>query len=151
MQQAINAKNGQQTLRAHAAQLKANPLVIRDSTVDADLNSFFPFDPYRLPLSHSYIEGVYREWQSVALDDDEDSDSESDGDDDQEQDPNDEQDEDDDPTAGGRRTSHGLSFGSPMIINSLHNDSADDLGKSFGGMSISPMHHHIGSFVSLQA
>ena len=43
-----------------------------------DLNSFFPFDPYRLPRSSSYIEGVYREWSSVAIDDGHDEDSDGD-------------------------------------------------------------------------
>ncbi|KAF5363263.1 hypothetical protein D9756_000229 [Leucocoprinus leucothites] len=43
----------------------------------AELNTFFPFDPYRLPRSAVFIRGVYREWSSVAIDnesDDENSD-----------------------------------------------------------------------------
>lgn len=48
------------------------------STKEEDLNAFFPFDPYKLPQSLSYIEPIYREWSMVALDDDEDYDSEED-------------------------------------------------------------------------
>ncbi|KXN92333.1 RNA polymerase I-specific transcription initiation factor RRN3 [Leucoagaricus sp. SymC.cos] len=43
----------------------------------AELNTFFPFDPYRLPRSAIFIKDVYREWASVAIDsesDDEESD-----------------------------------------------------------------------------
>ncbi|KAH8984254.1 RNA polymerase I-specific transcription initiation factor RRN3 [Lactarius akahatsu] len=44
----------------------------------SELTSFFPFDPYKLPRSSSYIEPIYREWTSVAVgvDDDDDSDEE---------------------------------------------------------------------------
>ncbi|KAH8118691.1 RNA polymerase I-specific transcription initiation factor RRN3 [Phellopilus nigrolimitatus] len=31
---------------------------------DADLTTFFPFDPFKLPRSSGYIEGIYREWTS---------------------------------------------------------------------------------------
>lgn len=31
----------------------------------AILNGFFPFDPYQLPKSSSYIEGLYLEWQDA--------------------------------------------------------------------------------------
>ena len=33
-----------------------------------ELNTFFPFDPYKLPKSNPYIQGIYREWTSVAID-----------------------------------------------------------------------------------
>jgi RNA polymerase I-specific transcription initiation factor RRN3 len=49
--------------------------MLADST-HMELNTFFPFDPYRLPRSNSYIQGVYREWSSVAFDDDEDDEDE---------------------------------------------------------------------------
>jgi RNA polymerase I-specific transcription initiation factor RRN3 len=47
--------------------------------ITAELNTFFPFDPYRLPRSAVFIRDVYREWSSVAIDnesDDEESDEE---------------------------------------------------------------------------
>jgi RNA polymerase I-specific transcription initiation factor RRN3 len=48
---------------------------------NADLNTFFPFDPYKLPKSLSYIQGVYREWSSVAIDDDQEDEDEDEGED----------------------------------------------------------------------
>lgn len=44
--------------------------------VNAELNTFFPFDPYRLPKSKVFIQGVYREWSSVAIEDEEEEDEE---------------------------------------------------------------------------
>lgn len=46
------------------------------STTSAELNTFFPFDPYKLPKSSPYIDGIYREWSSVAIADDEDDEDE---------------------------------------------------------------------------
>jgi len=97
----------------------SHAVIARDHTVAADLNTFFPFDPYRLPLSYCYIEGVYREWASVALDEDADDESEEDGD---------EEDEEEAP------------YGSPMVMGSVGRScEADNLSRSFGGMSISPL------------
>ena len=80
-----------------------------------ELHSFFPFDPYQLPLSQSYMEGIYRDWASVAIDDGEDSGDEEENDDDEEG-------EDE--------------------VRSLREGPEDEttaaLGTSFGGMSISP-------------
>lgn len=77
-----------------------------------DLNSFFPFDPYRLPHSSSYIEGVYREWSSVAIDD------------------GDEEGHDDDSDRDVENIEVATTaFDIPLI---------GELGCSFGGMSISP-------------
>ena len=58
----------------------ANSVILQpDEAMEADLNSFFPFDPYKLPSSQSYVDPVYREWKSVALDNDgEESDDEDD-------------------------------------------------------------------------
>ncbi|KDQ15362.1 hypothetical protein BOTBODRAFT_54658 [Botryobasidium botryosum FD-172 SS1] len=96
----------------------SHAVMARDHTVVADLNTFFPFDPYRLPLSYRYIEGVYREWASVALDEDADDESEEGDEDEEEEAP----------------------YGSPMVLGSVEQPcEADDLGRSFGGMSISPL------------
>lgn len=40
-------------------------------SVMTDLQSFFPFDPYRLPTSSKWFEGTYRDWSMVAIEDDE--------------------------------------------------------------------------------
>lgn len=84
----------------------------------SELTSFFPFDPYKLPRSSSYIEPIYREWASVAIEGDDDDDDEED------------EEEEDGMQVGHRRSQHDAAD---------HLDvEADGLGASFGGMSISP-------------
>ncbi|KAF9006640.1 RNA polymerase I-specific transcription initiation factor RRN3 [Cyathus striatus] len=99
--------------------------VVPNEPVNAELNTFFPFDPYRLPKSNVYIQGIYREWASVAIDNEEDDD--------------DDEEEDDEPTeeegVGGLSSSGFLAIPRPAIRDS------DDggLGESLGAMSISPV------------
>ncbi|KAF8524664.1 RNA polymerase I-specific transcription initiation factor RRN3 [Hysterangium stoloniferum] len=100
------------------------PLLSRDAA-DADLNTFFPFDPYKLPLSYSYIQGVYREWASVALDEEEEDDG--DGDEDEGGDKEEEVD-----LIAPSRSSWNLP-------SAEGDDGTSALGTSFGGMSISPI------------
>ncbi|KII95045.1 hypothetical protein PLICRDRAFT_98907 [Plicaturopsis crispa FD-325 SS-3] len=98
------------------------PVVLGDS-LNMELNTFFPFDPYKLPRSNSFIQGVYREWSSVAIDDDEEEEDEDDDDDD---------DEGVESEYAGR--------GNLDIPRPLAQDGDDGaLGASFEGMSISPM------------
>jgi len=52
--------------------------VVPDPFAKTDLNSFFPFDPYTLPLSQTYMQGVYREWSMVALETEEEEESDDD-------------------------------------------------------------------------
>jgi RNA polymerase I-specific transcription initiation factor RRN3 len=86
----------------------------------SELTSFFPFDPYKLPRSSSYIEPIYREWASVAIEGDDD-DEEEEGEDEVE----------------GMQDGPAL----PRRDEVDHLDvEADGLGASFGGMSISPVH-----------
>jgi RNA polymerase I-specific transcription initiation factor RRN3 len=83
----------------------------------SELTSFFPFDPYKLPRSSSYIEPIYREWATVAIEGDEDDD--------------DDEDEDDE---------EGVQVG--LSLRDAVDDvdaEADGLGASFDGMSISPV------------
>jgi RNA polymerase I-specific transcription initiation factor RRN3 len=96
-----------------------NPIIL-DDLVIAELNTFFPFDPYKLPKSGSYIQGVYREWSTVAIDDEED-----------------EEDEADENECDGTHCDY-------MDIppsSSVRNEDTDTggLGASFDSMSISPM------------
>ena len=74
-------------------------------TTLSELMSFFPFDPYKLPRSSSYIEPIYREWASVAVGVDDDDD---DGDEEEEEEEADEE---------GRKEADGLgaSFGEMRI------------------------------------
>ena len=44
--------------------------------ITTELSTFFPFDPYRLPQSRIFVDDIYRDWASVAIDEDsEDEDS----------------------------------------------------------------------------
>ncbi|KAI0057541.1 RNA polymerase I-specific transcription initiation factor RRN3 [Artomyces pyxidatus] len=43
-----------------------------------ELNTFFPFDPYKLPKSSAYIESIYRDWSAVAIDEEDDEDEDED-------------------------------------------------------------------------
>lgn len=80
------------------------------SGAEQELHSFFPFDPYALPLSSPFVQSIYRDWAMVAIDDEEDDDDEG------------EEDEDNDDDAAGDPSQ----------------DPTAALGASFGGMSISP-------------
>lgn len=105
-----------------------------EGLLSTELHTFFPFDPYKLPRSSEYIQGVYREWSAVAIgadeseDEDEDEDEEGDG---------------DGNVQGCNDTGiHPVNLVSGLQIPraSTHDCSsdADGLGESFGGMSISP-------------
>ncbi|KAH9959855.1 RNA polymerase I-specific transcription initiation factor RRN3 [Russula dissimulans] len=83
----------------------------------SELTSFFPFDPYKLPRSSSYIEPIYREWATVAIEADDDDD--------------DDEDEDDE-----ERVQVGLPLRD--AVDDVDAE-ADGLGASFDGMSISPV------------
>jgi RNA polymerase I-specific transcription initiation factor RRN3 len=89
---------------------------------NTELNTFFPFDPYKLPKSSRYISKVYREWFAVAID-------EEDGDE--------EDDEDDEDECSGSMGSMrvGVSIARTVPPEPL----ADTLGASFEAMSISPV------------
>lgn len=94
------------------------------ASFDAELTTFFPFDPFRLPRSCVFIENIYREWTSVALDESDDEDE-------------DESDEEDD-GLGGSISSHQSYEDLHMHGPSSLADGGASLGASFGGMSISP-------------
>jgi len=87
---------------------------------NAELNTFFPFDPYRLPKSSRYIDGVYREWSAVAINDDDD-DEDEDGD------------EDEDENIDSARIGVSIARTAPSDLL------GDTLGASFEAMSISPV------------
>ncbi|GLB34084.1 putative RNA polymerase I-specific transcription initiation factor RRN3 [Lyophyllum shimeji] len=96
-----------------------HPLIL-GAAANPELNTFFPFDPYRLPKSNAYIQGIYREWSTVAIDDDEEEE--------------DEEDEEETEDAG--------ELGSSGFLSIPRSDApgADELGlgESLGKMSISP-------------
>ena len=114
------------------------PRMSGEELVSTELHTFFPFDPYKLPRSASYIQGVYREWSSVAIGGDEESDEEEDA-------------EDVDGGDGGGEPNETIMLSpnpndASLISGGLQiprapqesSSDADGLGESFGGMSISP-------------
>jgi RNA polymerase I-specific transcription initiation factor RRN3 len=91
-----------------------------NSSITAELNTFFPFDPYKLSKSSVYIQSIYREWSSVAIDDDDDDEEEV-------------EEEDVDVSAA--------SYGRSGYLDIPSSQPVDDngLGESLGAMSISPV------------
>jgi len=83
---------------------------------NTELNTFFPFDPYKLPKSSRYIDGVYREWSAVAIDDEEEDEGE---------------DEDEDVESAR--------IGVSIARTAPSDPLGDTLGASFEAMSISPV------------
>ena len=103
-----------------------HPTVLKGN-VDPEVNTFFPFDPYRLPKSNTYIRDIYREWSSVAIDEE---------DDDEDEDEAADLDDSDDRQA----TTTDLSSRECLDIPHTDHFSGDEgaLGESLGKMSISP-------------
>lgn len=130
-----NRRSEYSSSNMQAARRFVNPVVLGES-VQTELNTFFPFDPYKLPRSGTYIEGVYREWSSVAIDDEEEDD----------EDEEEEADVSGEPPLSSSYSYDGLS--SPMAFQPRADSGADQLGASFGGMSISPAHAPISMSVS---
>ena len=63
--QPVNARLPVPSTESHAAR-------VQQTLKAAQIDSHFPFDPYKLPLSASYIQPAYRIWESGFADDDED-------------------------------------------------------------------------------
>ncbi|KAG8756403.1 hypothetical protein FRC12_010588 [Ceratobasidium sp. 428] len=113
----------------------------RDPGLEVDLNAFFPFDPYKLPLSHKHVDDVYRDWASVALEEDLDSDEEEEGEEgdaadtmqDRRPPPPDLDEEEEDDESSQASQSSPESGGVP-----IPSSTTDLLDATFGGMSISP-------------
>ncbi|KAF9161098.1 hypothetical protein DFQ26_004883 [Actinomortierella ambigua] len=102
-----------------------------------ELDTFFPFDPYRLKQSAYFMDNIYQEWEN----DEDDSDEEEEDDEDDEQDYDDEEDdeeavEDEDTTKSVGR--HRLA--------SVEEDESDEesaqMNQSIMAMSISPSPAH---------
>jgi RNA polymerase I-specific transcription initiation factor RRN3 len=94
-------------------------------SLHASLNTFFPFDPFNLPRTCSYIHPVYRDWTSVAIDESDDE--------------NGDEDEDEDEEDEGEGASETEELGGLSFITKEAREATDGLGESFGGMSISPI------------
>ncbi len=106
-----------------ALKRKGMDALMSKQAFDADLSTFFPFDPYKLPRSCSYIEGIYREWTAVAIEDEEEEEEEEGSVDDLSE------------NGQWRGDEDSRMHGPSSFINA--DSDADVLGTSFGGMSIS--------------
>jgi RNA polymerase I-specific transcription initiation factor RRN3 len=98
-------------------------------SLHASLNTFFPFDPFNLPRSCSYIHPVYRDWTSVAIDESDDENGDEDED----------EDEEDKGEGEGEDASEAEELGGISFTATKEREATDGLGESFGGMSISPI------------
>jgi RNA polymerase I-specific transcription initiation factor RRN3 len=148
----------------NSSTLTWNAAIASSSAAIADLQAFFPFDPYRLPKSSRWFDGMYRDWNMVAIGDDDEEDGEEE---------DDESDEEDAVVAsvatqvGGMRemtaeteesdaeretTDDEELYGVPMELGSVREErivrSQLGVSESFGKMSISPvqgaLHRHVG-------
>ncbi|KAL0950263.1 hypothetical protein HGRIS_010243 [Hohenbuehelia grisea] len=137
--QTSSPHNGASTAKpagADTPQLQLQPTQLVVTGVASELNSFFPFDPYRLPRSSVYIDSVYREWADVAIDEDDSDDDEEDGDEDS--------DEGAEGSARGRLAAGASAF-LPVPVAAGAGAAADGeddtggLGESLNAMSISPV------------
>ena len=117
----------------------------RQLLVAEEMDSFFPFDPFKLPLSSVYIDPIYREWEGA-----EDDESTTSGDhssssfDSDEDDTESESDavagegEDDEPA--WVKTRGGLAV--PGSVTSPASPEDDEFSRSFEAMSLSLSPHH---------
>ncbi|TFL05871.1 RNA polymerase I-specific transcription initiation factor RRN3 [Pterulicium gracile] len=96
-----------------------------------DLNTFFPFDPYSLPKSLRFIEGIFREWSAVAITEEDDSDSEDE-----------DEVENDGRRAGSSDCEPQQSSLTAMLIPRSQQSEEMPLSVSLDAMSISPAHPH---------
>ena len=71
------------SLQTHANQSTNNKiethslksLTMASNVQQVELDSFFPFDPYRLPHTQKYLKDIFRNWDEVAIGDEEDEES----------------------------------------------------------------------------
>lgn len=118
----------------------------RQLLVAEEMDSFFPFDPFKLPLSSVYIDPIYREWEGA--EDDESttsgdlSSSSVDSDEDETGSESDATAEDDEPA--WVKTRGGLAV--PGSVTSPASPEDDEFSRSFEAMSLSlsPQHESFG-------
>ncbi|GAA6000604.1 hypothetical protein JCM10207_004572 [Rhodosporidiobolus poonsookiae] len=106
--------------------------------IPAEMDSFFPFDPFKLPLSSAYIDDIYREWEDA------EDDSTSGGDSSSTADDSDSDDDDDSSSAAGEdddepawvKTRGGLAVPGSRSAGA-EDDDDDEVSRSFEAMSLS--------------
>ncbi|GAA5952710.1 hypothetical protein JCM21900_000411 [Sporobolomyces salmonicolor] len=128
----------------------------RQLLVAEEMDSFFPFDPFKLPLSSIYIDEIYREWEGA---DDDDDDTATDDDSStatSSSAADSETDDDSDAATARRRARGGLAvpgMGRSGKAAPIDQDEEDDVARSFEAMSISfsPEHSSFGGRRALEA
>ena len=138
-----------------------NPIP-RQLLVAEEMDSFFPFDPLKLPLSSVFIDGIYREWiaddeSSNGSDDTSSSaassDSEVDLDDEEHEHVSTSTSSELDESSFGLRRSRGIPAGIsigggrlavPSSGGGEDGEEEDDVARSFEAMSLSPDHSAFG-------
>jgi RNA polymerase I-specific transcription initiation factor RRN3 len=127
-----------------SATITATP---RQLLVAEEMDSFFPFDPFTLPMSSVYINGIYRQWEA---DDGSSTSGTSSGD--SEDDSSDSDDDDDSSSlasdAEGEASTGGLAVPGLNRAGGAAGSSEDDdeVARSFEAMSLSlsPQHESFG-------
>ncbi|GAA5895203.1 rDNA-binding RNA polymerase I transcriptional factor [Sporobolomyces salmoneus] len=134
-----SSSSSNMTPSATTTPLTTPSIAPRQLLVAEEMDSFFPFDPFKLPLSSVYIDEIYREWEGADEDDDDDDDeSDTATDDDSSTDASTSQASEDEKswTASGGLAVPGMhkrgGANSPM-----HEDEEDEVARSFEAMSIS--------------
>ncbi|KAM0751693.1 RNA polymerase I-specific transcription initiation factor RRN3 [Meredithblackwellia eburnea MCA 4105] len=116
---------------SNSTQPPSTPAAPRQLLVAEEMDSFFPFDPFKLPLSSPFIDSIYREWVN---DDSDDEDSSSD-------------DDDDDASSSEADTETESVYGhgglrvpgsSKYDVEGLSDEDDSFISKSFEAMSLSP-------------
>ncbi|GAA5884869.1 hypothetical protein JCM6882_007131 [Rhodosporidiobolus microsporus] len=120
----------------------------RQLLVAEEMDSFFPFDPFKLPLSSAYIDEIYRVWEDA---DDEDETSTS-GASSSTADDDDSDEEDDDSSSSAAETDDDADEGEPAWVKTRgglavpgmrlggsqqDDDEDDEVSRSFEAMSLS--------------
>lgn len=152
-----------------ASQSSQQPLmeqsIVQDTLREAQIDSHFPFDPYKLPLSAPFIQGIYRDWDGGGFDDDDTDEEEEEEEEDAEDGDTSteagaeirgEEEDDDSSMAASSMDSDAImqslkpSFPSgavtingmldPALINDEDED-ANAFSKSFDAMSVSPRYN----------
>jgi RNA polymerase I-specific transcription initiation factor RRN3 len=121
--------------------LTAAQPVPRQLLVAEEMDSFFPFDPFKLPLSSVYIDDIYREWTADDESASEEASSDSDADDDSSS-----ASEADTETEEGDFAPRSGGLAVPGSMASREEE--DDVARSFEAMSLSPDRQAFGGRLS---
>ncbi|KAF9580611.1 hypothetical protein BGW38_002672 [Lunasporangiospora selenospora] len=111
-----------------------------------ELETFFPFDPYRLRQSAPFMQGIYQEWENDDEDEDDEDEDDEDDDEDEDEEIDDDDDEEQDDQADEDEVGHqylGRHNALRVNINVDDDDDNDEhMNQSIMAMSISPSPAH---------